>query len=254
MKAYSYDKYGVFNGSVNCHWDKITETWLTPINTTEKIPPEFVPNKVAVFDGYEWELVTDNRGTYYDIQTKEKITIYNPFQSIINLTKIEPPKESYFGWNGTAWEADLEIAKLQKIIEIKTLSNSIIIARYPEWKQMNLSADREFAMGYIAAYKHKLKEEINNEIVDKLISLTPDALIAIRNNFSLLNITNLISGMPENVKLIIEKYYKWIALSFIAYVLITNIREWSNQKELEINNSNSIEELKNIILDDYLVI
>ncbi len=251
MKAYSYDDLGMFTGLVDCQWDNVTKAWLPPAKSTLKEPPAFIPNKVALFDGIDWTSEPDNRGVYYNTQTKEKIIISTPsFLDISNLTKLEPP-ERYYDWTGIAWELNLETEKLQKISEVKALSYSIIATSYPEWKQINLITDKEFALEYIATYKNKLKEEINKEITNKFINLSVDVLLNIRENFSLLNITDLISGIPLNIKVIIQKYYEQITVGIIAYTLIKNIRDWSDQKELDITNCNTIEELNNINLENY---
>ena len=207
-----------------------------------------------------WIVVCDYKNIpLYNKLTKE-VTIYTE----INIdcpnthTTIKPiSNESYIVWKDTAWIEDvnlkLEYNKSLKIAECKQKANEIIIAKYPEWLQINLSADREFALGYISKFKSKPNDEINNEIVDKLMGLSIDKLKEIRNNFSVeptIDINDLLVGMPSPYIDSIKTQYFNIANGYIAYVLVKFVRIWCNQKVDAINECTTQIQLNNISFDD----
>jgi hypothetical protein len=158
-------------------------------------------------------------------------------------------------WSGNNWDINLTIqltwAKQNKLNKIKQKASNIIISIYPEWKQINLDADREYALGYVAKFKNKSNDTINNELVDKLMGLSIVELKSIRDNFSNLNIDDLIVDIPNDYIEQVRLQYQNIATSYIAYVLIKEIRKWSNDKEIILNTLNTIEEINNLNIEDY---
>ena len=49
-----------------------------------------------------------------------------------------------------------------------------------------------------------------------------------------MNINDLVSRPQDEIRTNMLFYYKCIALAFISYILVSYVRNWSNQKEVEI--------------------
>jgi hypothetical protein len=140
-------------------------------------------------------------------------------------------------------------AKTSKLNEIKSKASDVITAKYPEWKQINLTADREYALGFIAKLKAKIKDDVNSELVDKLMGKSHDELKTIRDDFGSLDISDLLIGIPADYIPITKMYYQYIADSFIAYVLCKAVRNWSNAQEAEVNLASTIEQINTVSLE-----
>lgn len=103
MKAYSYDRNGIYTEPVERQWDTLENRWLLPGNSLGEIPPE-EEGKVAVAENGKWILKDDNRGIYYNTENAQEILVNNPLEDISKLTKIKP--EGIVKWDGSAWIED----------------------------------------------------------------------------------------------------------------------------------------------------
>ena len=80
--------------------------YLIPAHATTISIPDYDEGTVPVFNGSEWEVITDKRGTWYDTSTSEEITVYNPQEEVSNLTRIKPPSievNQKLSWSNNQW-------------------------------------------------------------------------------------------------------------------------------------------------------
>ena len=205
-----------------------------------------------------WVIVCDYKNIpLYNKLTKEVLTLTEINIDIPSThTTIKPiSNDFYIIWKDTKWVEDsnliLEYNKNLKIAECKQKANEIIIAKYPVWKQIDLSADRDFALGFIGKFNGKSGEDVNSQIIDKLMRKDIDQLKTVRDNFPTLDISDLLVGMPSDYLDMIKLEYSNIANSYVAYILIKAVRAWCNQKILDITNSSSLD---NISLEDCIIL
>lgn len=87
MKIYSYDpKSGAFLAQGTAYPDPMNEGgYLIPAHATEIAPPNVEGGLVAVFNGIEWDVVEDHRGTI----------LYSPEGQKIEVKKLGPIPEGY---------------------------------------------------------------------------------------------------------------------------------------------------------------
>lgn len=137
-----------------------------------------------------------------------------------------------------------------KITEIKQKANEVIIARYPDWKQTNMIADRQNALGVIAKLKSISTDAVQNELVDKLMGKNSNQLKAVRTDFTTLNIDSLVQDIPDDWKQEARNQYKVIGLSYIAWYLANKVRKWSDGKEIQVNEATDKIQVGNISLED----
>lgn len=110
MKYYLYFPVtGIYNGAIDLVGNK-----TDPQNATGIEPPEAAEGQVAVFADGAWFLMEDNLGTYWNTETKEKVSHIMPGPLPENLTALEPPSTDH-QWTGEAWELPLAAAKAAKI-------------------------------------------------------------------------------------------------------------------------------------------
>jgi hypothetical protein len=76
--------------------------FLIPAHATDIEPPTCETNEIQVFNGESWDIIEDQRGSYYSIETQQVIVNDNPLEAPENSTKEVPPEvtEGYkLTWN-----------------------------------------------------------------------------------------------------------------------------------------------------------
>jgi hypothetical protein len=76
--------------------------YAVPLYATTIEPPECGLTEIQIFNGTSWDIVEDQRGTYYSTQTLEIIENDNPSKAPENATKEVPPEVPeghYLTWN-----------------------------------------------------------------------------------------------------------------------------------------------------------
>lgn len=119
---------------------------IKPYNGMQYIPnaPEIIENHIPRYNG-TWEQVEDIRGTYYHIETKEKIEI-NTYETEIDLstyTKLVP--EIYDKWNNTAWAFDYEKYRDNKIAELRAKCREERETFFPDSVKDNLLVGQTYS-------------------------------------------------------------------------------------------------------------
>jgi hypothetical protein len=77
--------------------------FLIPAHATDIEPPTCESNEIQIFNETSWDIIEDQRGTYYSTQTQQIIENDNPLEAPENATKEVPPEvtEGYkLTWNG----------------------------------------------------------------------------------------------------------------------------------------------------------
>jgi hypothetical protein len=112
MKIYNYDpEYKIYlNSSASDESPLEPGVFLIPAYATKLEPPEYPEGTIPVFNGTSWDIIEDQRGTYYSTVNQEKVEIINPLKVLNNLTKKVPPKipAGYY----LTWEDDEDDWKL----------------------------------------------------------------------------------------------------------------------------------------------
>lgn len=122
MIAYSYSPEDMtYFGETTSQEDQANPgTYLCPYSATHIEPPTTGADEVAVWNGVSWDIVTDNRGTWYDKTTAEPYEIEDV--GVLpdpNWTDVEPPIDSYlYEFVDPVWERTLARAKWDKTQEI----------------------------------------------------------------------------------------------------------------------------------------
>jgi hypothetical protein len=69
--------------------------YLIPAYATDIKAPQYgESNQIQIFNGTSWEIIEDQRGTYYDIPSGISQENYNPLIAPENATKEQPPEVS----------------------------------------------------------------------------------------------------------------------------------------------------------------
>lgn len=107
MKIYNYDRETKeFLGSSDARISPLDEkVFLIPANATETKPPIEPLNKKALFDGNEWLLVDDFRGTRYWLFNNFGIEITELNITVPVAATIIPPPNFDFILSGGNWRA-----------------------------------------------------------------------------------------------------------------------------------------------------
>lgn len=89
--------------------------YLIPANATDIEPPAIEDGQIALFNmvNKTWEVINDPRGIWYNIDTKQQVTVLNPRHDIIGLTRLKPSSK-HDTWDGEKWLTD----EVQEKIEI----------------------------------------------------------------------------------------------------------------------------------------
>lgn len=83
--------------------------WLIPAHATTEPVPEYSQGFIPVFNGTKWEIITDNRGIWYDTQTLQPYEVQDPNQEQPNSTRIQPPiinPNQKISWDGQNWKVE----------------------------------------------------------------------------------------------------------------------------------------------------
>lgn len=94
MKIYNYHpEYNNYLGSSMADESPLEPgVWLIPAYATDIEPPTCELNQIQIFNGTSWDIIEDQRGIYYIIQTQEVIENINPLEVPENATKEQPPE------------------------------------------------------------------------------------------------------------------------------------------------------------------
>jgi len=66
MKIYHYTDTGEYKGETDARVDPLdANNYLIPRNATTQAPPQVGDNQAAIYDGQEWSIEEDHRGTQY---------------------------------------------------------------------------------------------------------------------------------------------------------------------------------------------
>lgn len=68
--------------------------WLIPAYATNIKPPKCEKNQIQVFNGNSWQIIEDQRGIYYSVETQEILENSNPLEAPEGFTKETPPEVS----------------------------------------------------------------------------------------------------------------------------------------------------------------
>jgi len=139
MKIFNYDsEYNTYTGASYADESPLEPgVYHIPAYATDVEPPECQENQIQIFDGEKWNIIEDNRGLYYNINTLDEYFNLNPYFQSESFTKIAPPEPKSghtIKWNG-GWGYQENIPdsfsieeKLQKIgitiEELKELLNN----------------------------------------------------------------------------------------------------------------------------------
>jgi len=104
MKIYNYHSdYKYFYSESEADESPLEPgAFLIPAYATDIEPPTCELNQIQIFNGTSWDIIEDNRGIYYSIETQEVIENTNPLEAPENATKEVPPEvpEGYtLTWN-----------------------------------------------------------------------------------------------------------------------------------------------------------
>jgi hypothetical protein len=104
MKIYNYHqelKYLI--GEENAFESPLEPgVFLIPAHSTDVQPPTCELNQIQIFNETSWDIIEDQRGTYYSTETQQVIVNDNPLEAPENTTKEVPPEvpEGYkLTWN-----------------------------------------------------------------------------------------------------------------------------------------------------------
>jgi hypothetical protein len=77
-----------------------------PANMTRTPPPAAMPQKRAVWNGKDWVMVEDHRGTIVYNKTTLEVSIMSSLGPIpASVTSVAPPS-SFYSWKGSGWVLD----------------------------------------------------------------------------------------------------------------------------------------------------
>jgi hypothetical protein len=104
MKIYNYhsDYKYFYSESVADESPLEPGAFLIPAHSTNIEPPTCESNQIQVFNGTSWDIIEDQRGTYYSTENQQVILNDNPLEAPENATKEVPPEviEGYkLTWN-----------------------------------------------------------------------------------------------------------------------------------------------------------
>ncbi len=95
MKIYNYHpvyKYFVSEGFAEPSPLDPPDVWLIPAYATTIPAPNYSPGYIPIFDGDSWRMIKDNRGVWYDIDTRMELIVDDPNFLPLNATKKKPPE------------------------------------------------------------------------------------------------------------------------------------------------------------------
>jgi hypothetical protein len=94
MKIYHYHPdYKIYLGSSDADPSPLEPgVFLIPAYSTDIEPPTCESNQIQIFNETSWDIIEDQRGTYYSTQTQQVIENYNPLSPPENSTKEQPPE------------------------------------------------------------------------------------------------------------------------------------------------------------------
>ena len=96
MKIYNYHpeyKYFVSEGFAEPSPLDPPGVWLIPAHATTIQAPNYSPGYLPVFDADtdSWRIIKDNRGVWYDIDTRMELMVDDPNFIPLNATRKTPP-------------------------------------------------------------------------------------------------------------------------------------------------------------------
>lgn len=139
--------------------------YLKPAGSTDVTPPEPGPNQQCVFDGADWQLVDDYRGTRYWIENNFGIEITElGIAPPVYATLVEPPNLDVVLDNGT-WrdktpaEVDVEKENIaSNFSDVKNVALAMMRVNYQN------SAELQAAFPTFAAYRNAVKDEFKSRL------------------------------------------------------------------------------------------
>ena len=118
MKIYNYHpeyKYFVSEGFAEPSPLDPPGIWLIPAHATTIEAPNYSPGYIPIFDvdDNSWKMIKDNRGVWYDIDTRVESIVDDPNFKPLNMTKKIPPQllpGKKIKWDNNDWvlEDDLQ--------------------------------------------------------------------------------------------------------------------------------------------------
>ncbi|AMO56631.1 DUF4376 domain-containing protein [Endozoicomonas montiporae] len=118
MEWYQFSpKTGEYTRPVQCQKNP-KGGYLIPANATPVAPPEIETNQAAVFDGEQWQLIADHRGTVvYSKADKTESTIKELGE--IPETQTTDKPQQFDQWDGSGWVLDQALKDQHDIREWK---------------------------------------------------------------------------------------------------------------------------------------
>ena len=111
MKIYNYHpeyKYFVSEGFAEPSPLDPPGIWLIPAHATTIEAPNYSPGYIPIFDvdDNSWKMIKDNRGVWYDIDTRVESIVGDPNFKPLNMTKKIPPQllpGKKIKWDNNDW-------------------------------------------------------------------------------------------------------------------------------------------------------
>jgi len=111
MKIYNYHpeyKYFVSEGFAEPSPLDPPGIWLIPAHATTIEAPNYSPGYIPIFDvdDNSWKMIKDNRGVWYDIDTRVESIVDDPNFKPLNMTKKIPPQllpGKKIKWDNNDW-------------------------------------------------------------------------------------------------------------------------------------------------------
>ena len=206
-------------------------TGLPALGTVEAIPFHGL-NQVAVFKVDKWEILEDNRGPIWDIETKELSELAELGVIPDRKTKLEPG--AFDNWDGAKWVLDttkqLEDAQLTAFSGIREFATQCrqSIAGNPdhletaEWSEKRLRAIRISNNQSLPGDREKIETEAlyreKGESVDQLVTkilakanrfehasiiitgMTSAAIVAVNNATTQIDLESLIETLKDRAQ------------------------------------------------------
>lgn len=109
------------------------DVFLIPSNATETPPPAAPAGQVAVFRSGAWQLVPDDRGTWFAVDGAAIQVAALGAKPETAVTRDAPPAE-YMRWGVVGWELDAERKRAADLAALSAETESqlsVIVSKYP---------------------------------------------------------------------------------------------------------------------------
>lgn len=247
MIVYKYDKNGYFTGEHTCQKGIVGEDLFPNPPFTEVSPLKQEPGKLLKFYNGSWENVDDNRGKIIYSKQDGSESICTSVEIESEYTDIKPNTD-FDSWNGINWETNIEDYKNNKIKNLKVLTQLHIEKSYPQYKQINTINDMEYSLMVLS---DTINEDIGNVkklLASKISTNDLSELLTIKNNVTLIDISDILSINANKADKIKEESENVIK-SLVSYLQILIIRKMSNAIEDQYNSCTTVEEIDNILVE-----